>query len=166
MHRLDPPAEEMVGSISVTSLLPVTVLRVLSVYIPQQVYLHCHRCPCWVSCCSGLVFPGEDLVYGSRKMQRTIIGALLAGEFFCHLTSSMRVRKREVKCFCMVPSCMFSVCNRMWILDTKVYFLDQNYVFGINLVWFQLEDVGHLSNVNRMMFTYVNTSNKQSNYFC
>lgn len=108
----------------------------------QQVYLHCHHRSCQVGCCSELVFPGEDLVCCCRKMQRTILGTLLTGEFFfCNLKSSMRIRKHVVKSFCMVPSYMCFVHNRMWMLDAKVYFLDQNYVFRINLVWFQLENV-------------------------
>lgn len=82
-----------------------------------------------VACCIGAVCPGEDMVYGSRKVQRTIIGTRLTGEFFCNLKSSMHIRKLVIKNFCKVLSHMCSVHKRMGILDPKVYFLDQNYVF-------------------------------------
>lgn len=72
MDSLDPPAEEMVGNISITSPLPQAVLRCLSVCALSSKYISTvvTGLAKWeVGCSSVLVFPGECLVCDNRKMK-------------------------------------------------------------------------------------------------
>lgn len=107
MDSLEPPAEEMLGSVSITSPLPQAVLRCLSV---------CARCPASISPLSSLSLPSGKWVsqvglYFLGRIRFMAVGkwkdhhnAAYKRIFFCHLKSSMNVRKPVVKSFCVVPS--------------------------------------------------------------